>query len=211
MTEQPAQPETEIPAPPLDPPDAVLVARAQKGDVHAYEELVRRHHKRIYALVYNMTSNKEDTEDLVQDVFIKGFSALPHFKGQSSFYTWIYRIAINRVINFVKKRKRRATLSLNDLDSGVEREVDLLMSSQQASAPRRETNRNELQERLNTALQKLSEKHRTVVVMHDIQGIPHDTIAETLGVSAGTVRSRLFYARQLLQNELSDLFHERNA
>ena len=204
-------PDTEPSAAPLDPPDTVLVARAQKGDVHAYEELVRRHHKRIYALVYNMTSNKEDTEDLVQDVFIKGFSALPHFKGQSSFYTWIYRIAINRVINFVKKRKRRATLSLNDIDSGVEREVDMLLSSQQSSAPRRETNLNELQERLNASLQKLSEKHRTVVVMHDIQGIPHDTIAETLGVSAGTVRSRLFYARQLLQNELSDLFHERNA
>lgn len=211
MTEPSLQSESEIPASPLDPPDTVLVGRAQKGDVHAYEELVRRHHKRIYALVYNMTSNKEDTEDLVQDVFIKGFSALPHFKGQSSFYTWIYRIAINRVINFVKKRKRRATLSLNDIDSGVEREVDMLLSSQQSSAPRRETNLNELQERLNASLQKLSEKHRTVVVMHDIQGIPHDTIAETLGVSAGTVRSRLFYARQLLQNELSDLFHERNA
>lgn len=211
MTEPSLQSESEIPTAPLDPPDTVLVGRAQKGDVHAYEELVRRHHKRIYALVYNMTSNKEDTEDLVQDVFIKGFSALPHFKGQSSFYTWIYRIAINRVINFVKKRKRRATLSLNDIDSGVEREVDMLLSSQQSSAPRRETNLNELQERLNASLQKLSEKHRTVVVMHDIQGIPHDTIAETLGVSAGTVRSRLFYARQLLQNELSDLFHERNA
>jgi RNA polymerase sigma-70 factor (ECF subfamily) len=195
-------------APPADPADTVLVARAQRGDVEAYEELVRRHQRRIYALVYNMTSHKEDAEDLVQDVFIKGFSALPHFKGQSSFYTWIYRIAINRVINFLKKRKRRMALSLNDLDSGAEREVDLLLSGQ-SSAPRQETDRHELQERLNVALQKLSEKHRTVVVMHDIQGIPHDTIAETLGVSPGTVRSRLFYARQLLQSELSDLFHER--
>lgn len=198
------------PSVPLDPPDTVLVQRAQGGDTAAYEELVRRHHKRIHALVYHMTSNKEDTEDLVQEVFIKGFSALPHFKGQSSFYTWIYRIAVNRVINFVKKRKRQSALSLNDFDSGVEREVEKMQVGGPAS-PRRETNLRELQERLNKALQKLSDNHRTVVVMHDIQGIPHDQIAETLGLSAGTVRSRLFYARQLLQSELSDLFHERNS
>jgi RNA polymerase sigma factor (sigma-70 family) len=198
------------PATPLDPPDAVLVERSQRGDTAAYEELVRRHHKRIHALVYHMTSHKEDAEDLVQEVFIKGFSALPHFKGQSSFYTWIYRIAVNRVINFVKKRKRQSALSLNDLDSGVEREVEKMQIGGVAS-PRRQTNLHELQERLNKALQKLSDNHRTVVVMHDIQGIPHDEIAETLGLSAGTVRSRLFYARQLLQSELSDLFHERNS
>jgi RNA polymerase sigma-70 factor (ECF subfamily) len=171
---------------------------------------VRRYQKRIYILVYNMTSHKEDAEDLVQDVFIKAFSALPHFKGQSSFYTWIYRIAINRVINFLKKRKRQSALSLNDPDSGLEREVEQLLGSD-PSAPRRQVNLHELQERLNKALAKLSDKHRAVVVMHDIQGIPHDQIADTLGVSAGTVRSRLFYARQLLQSELSDLYHERNS
>jgi RNA polymerase sigma-70 factor (ECF subfamily) len=186
-----------------DPTDRELVARAQNLDTEAYNELIRRYHGKIYALVYNMTSNREDAEDLVQEVFVKAYSALKRFKGDSSFYTWVYRIAVNRTINYVKKRKRRAGISLDDMDGAIERDPVMVDLSAKES-PFRDATLSELQEKLNTALQTLSEKHRTVVVLHDIQGVPHEEIGQMLGVSAGTVRSRLFYARQILQAELAE-------
>ena len=186
-----------------DVPDAELVRRSQLQDEIAYGELVRRYQRKIYALVYNMTSNKEDAEDVVQDVFVKAFKSLKHFMGNASFYTWVYRIAVNRTINFLKQRNRRTGLSLDDMDEGIERDkhyVELMARE----SPFRDATLTELQEKLNTALQKLSEKHRTVVVLHDIQGVPHDEIAKMIDCSSGTVRSRLFYARQQLQQELKE-------
>ena len=191
--------------PPATEPEneRVLVGRASEGDLAAYDELVRRYQSRIYSLVYNMTSNKEDAEDMVQDVFVKAYSSLKNFRRTASFYTWIYRIAINQTINFLKKRKKRQALSLNDVDEGVERDPVYVELSARES-PVRDTSLAELQEKLNKALLTLSEKHRTVVVLHDIQGVPHDQIARMTGCSEGTVRSRLFYARQQLQGELSE-------
>jgi RNA polymerase sigma-70 factor (ECF subfamily) len=185
------------------PDDRALVASASQGDVAAYDQLVRRYQTRIYSLAYNMTSSKEDAEDMVQDVFVKAFSSLKSFRGTSSFYTWIYRIAINRTINFLKRRKKRQALSLNDVDEGVERDPSYVELSARES-PVRDASLSELQEKLNKALLTLSEKHRTVVVLHDIQGLPHDEIALMTGCSEGTVRSRLFYARQQLQGELAE-------
>ena len=181
----------------------MLVRRAQQGDQDAYGELVRRHQRKIYALVYHMTSSKEDAEDVTQDVFVKAYGALGGFKGDAGFYTWVYRIAVNRTINYLKQRNRRTAVSLDDLDEAVERDpayVDLVARE----SPVRDVSIGELQKKLNKALEHLSDKHRTVVVMHDIQGIPHEEIARMLKVSTGTVRSRLFYARQLLQNELKE-------
>lgn len=183
--------------------DAVLVQEAKQGSRVAYEELVTRYHGKIYGLVYNMTSNREDAQDLVQDIFIKAYQSIARFKGKSSFYTWLYRIAVNRTINFVKKRKRKMAMSLNDTDAGLERDPAYVELSSKGG-PDRDFSITELQEKLNEALQTLSEKHRTVVVLHDIQGIPHEEIAKMMKTSTGTVRSRLFYARQKLQVELKD-------
>jgi len=183
--------------------DAELVRLAQKGDVNAYDELMHRHQSKIYGLIYNMTGNREDAEDLLQEVFIKGFKVIKRFQGKSSFYTWIYRIAINRTINFVKRRKARVMASLHDMNQNVESDP-LYIELSSRESPLRDAGLAELQKKLNEALQCLSEKHRTVVVLHDIQGIPHEEIAKMVGCSSGTVRSRLFYARQLLQSQLSE-------
>ncbi len=183
--------------------DLELIRRAREGDTDAYDRLVLKYRDRIYALAYNMTSNRHDAEDLVQDAFVRAYRSLGKFRGQSSFYTWIYRIAVNRAINFLKKRKRRQAPSLDDVDGGIERDPAFVELSARIT-PRREVNLNELQKKLNEALQKLSEKHRTVVVLHDIQGIPHEQISRMVGVSEGTVRSRLFYARKQLQGELAE-------
>ena len=183
--------------------DRDLVERARQQDMAAYDELIRRYQRKIYQLVYNMTSNRQDAEDLVQDVFVKAYTALKYFKGDSSFYTWVYRIAVNRTINFLKKRNRNPGLSLDDMDRAVERDPDYVELRSRES-PVRDASLSELQKKLNEALQTLSEKHRSVVVLHDIQGVQHDEIARMLGCSEGTVRSRLFYARQELQKQLTE-------
>jgi len=180
-----------------------LVGRAKRGELEAYDELVRRYQERIYATIYHMTSNHEDANDLVQDSFIKAFQALKSFKGGSSFYTWLYRIAVNKTINFLKQRKNRTHLSLNDLDFNAEHDPDLMALISDKN-PRRDAGLSELQEKLNAALLKLSEPHRLVVVLHDVQGLSHEEIAQVAGCNIGTVRSRLFYARQQLQGYLAD-------
>ncbi len=180
-----------------------LVKRAQGGHLEAYDELVNRYQQRIYATVYHMTSNHEDAADIAQETFIKAHQALKSFKGNSSFFTWIYRIAINKTINFLKQRKNKIHMSLNDLDLNAENDPDLVALVSEKT-PRRDLNLRELQERLNEALSNLSEVHRLVVTMHDIQGLPHEEIGKVLGCNTGTVRSRLFYARQQLQAFLSD-------
>jgi RNA polymerase sigma-70 factor (ECF subfamily) len=180
-----------------------LVRQAQRGDLKAYDELVKRYQERIYATVYHMTSNHEDANDLAQDSFIKAFQALKSFKGGSSFYTWLYRIAVNKTINFLKQRKNRMHMSLNDLDFNTENNPDLVALISEKT-PRRDAGLKELQEKLNAALLKLSEPHRLVVVLHDVQGQSHEEIAEIMECNIGTVRSRLFYARQQLQSLLTD-------
>ncbi|HVM60946.1 MAG TPA: sigma-70 family RNA polymerase sigma factor [Verrucomicrobiae bacterium] len=183
--------------------DEALVRRTQKGDQSAFDVLVGRYKDRLYATVYHMTSNHEDTNDLVQDTFIKAYKSLRGFRGQSSFYTWVYRIAVNRTINFIKRRKTRNQYSLDDLDNAIQTDPDLVELMSHVT-PRREVGLTELQQKLNEAMQQLSEAHRTVVTMHDIQGMTHVDIARVMKCSEGTVRSRLFYARQQLQGLLSD-------
>jgi RNA polymerase sigma-70 factor (ECF subfamily) len=204
MTMTMAEPaERTEPEPAVAPAEMDLVKRAQRGDLAAYDELVKRYQERIYATVYHMTSNHEDANDLAQDSFIKAFQALKSFKGGSSFYTWLYRIAVNKTINFLKQRKNRVHMSLNDLDFNTENNPDLVALISDKT-PRREAGLNELQEKLNAALLKLSEPHRVVVVLHDVQGMSHEEVAQVMECNIGTVRSRLFYARQQLQSLLAD-------
>jgi len=185
--------------------DAQLVARAQAGQPEAFDALVVKYSQRLYGLVYNMTSNHEDTNDLLQDVFAKAYRSIAGFRGKSSFYTWIHSIAVNMTINFLKKRGKRFHMSLDDVDLRIEDDKEFIELTA-TSNPVREANLSELQQRLNEAMMKLSHEHRAVVTMFDIQAMPHAEIAKILGISEGTVRSRLFYAHRQLQNYLEE-FH----
>jgi len=200
MPEPATAPDANVPAGMME---GDLVRRARRGDLTAYDELVKRYQERIYATIYHMTANHEDANDLAQESFIKAFSALKSFKGGSSFYTWLYRIAINKTINFLKQRRNKHHISLDDLDFNAEHDPDLVALISEKT-PQRDINLSELQEKLNEALLRLSEPHRTVVVLHDVQGVSHEEIAEIVGCNIGTVRSRLFYARQQLQGFLAD-------
>jgi RNA polymerase sigma factor (sigma-70 family) len=183
--------------------DSQLVREAQHGNLKAYDALMRRYQERIYATVYHMTGNHEDANDLAQETFIKAYQAIKSFKGDAGFYTWLYRIAVNKTINFLKQRRTRNQLSLNDLDLNAEHDPDLVALISDKT-PRREAGLAELQEKLNAAMQKLSEPHRLVVTLHDVQGLSHEEVGEIMDCNVGTVRSRLFYARQQLQAWLSD-------
>lgn len=183
--------------------DSELVARAKQGDLDAYDELVRKYQERIYSAMYHMTSNHEDASDLTQESFIKAYRALKSFKGDSTFFTWLYRIAVNKAINFLKQRKHAHEMSLDDLDLNAEHDPDVIALISEKT-PRRQVALAELQVRLNEAMQKLSETHRLVVTLHDIQGLPHEEIGRIMKCNVNTVRTRLFYARQQLQAYLSE-------
>jgi RNA polymerase sigma-70 factor (ECF subfamily) len=185
--------------------DNELVARTQAGDPAAFDQLVIKYSPRVYGLVYHMISNHEDTNDLLQDVFAKAYRSIKGFRGKSSFYTWVHSIAVNMTINFIKKRNRRYTMSLDDVDANIQNDKEFIeVTSGSTTNPVREADLGELQQRLNEAMMKLSPEHRAVVTMFDIQGLPHAEISKILSVSEGTVRSRLFYAHRQLQNFLEE-------
>ncbi|BCU75481.1 sigma-70 family RNA polymerase sigma factor [Luteolibacter sp. LG18] len=198
MFSQPQQPD----------PDRELVARAREGDTRAFDALILKYGDKLYGLVYNMTSHKEDTHDLLQEIFARAYQSLGKFRGQSSFYTWIYQIAVNLTLNFLKKRKRRTGISLQDMDSSVQNDP-ALVDTAHAANPEQQSHINQLQQKLNEAMRKLSDPHRTVVTLFDIQGMPHGEIAKVLKVSEGTVRSRLHYAHLQLQSFLQEWWEQR--
>lgn len=183
--------------------DRVVVQRVQTGDVAAFDQLILKYRERLYAVVYNMTSNREDTADLVQDAFIKAFQSINRFGGQSSFFTWLYRIAVNSTLTHLRKNKLRTFFSLEAVNENDRPSAEVIAAlTDDANGAERGTFVKELQEKLNEAMHKLSIKHRTVVTLFEIDGLSHQEIAEITGSSVGTVRSRLHYAKQLLQSEL---------
>lgn len=182
--------------------DFDVVKRVQAGDVAAFDVLIRKYRERVFGVVYNLTSNREDTADLVQDAFIKAFQSINRFQGQSSFFTWLYKIAVNTTLSHLRKNKLRQFFSLEKVqEDGATAEV--LNQLTDTSGADRDAYLKELQEKLNEALQKLSIKHRTVITLFEIDGLSHAEIAEVMDCSEGTVRSRLHYAKQFLQGELS--------
>ena len=179
-----------------------LVGRVQAGETAAYDQLVLRYRERLYAVIYNLTSNREDAADLTQEAFIKAFQAIHRFAGDSSFFTWLYRIAINTTLGHLRKQKVRRFFSLDKVDEDDRPTAEVLAALTDHRGADRDAYVRELQEKLNEAMQKLSIKHRTVVTLFEIDGLSHQEIAEVMDCSEGTVRSRLHYAKQLLQAEL---------
>src|ERR1700719_4383613 len=142
--------------------DQRLVARTQQGDAGAFDDLVIKYTPRLYGLVYNMTSNHEDTNDLLQDVFAKAYKAIRGFRGKSSFYTWIHSIAVNMTLNFLKTTSRRYTSTVDDVDSTIQNDTQPLEATATTS-PIREALLSENRKRLNEAMMKLSDEARAVV------------------------------------------------
>ena len=190
-----------------DSPDSQLIEHVKAGHANAFNTLVNRYRERVFSVVYNMTSNREDANDVTQDVFVKAFQNIHRFKGNSAFFTWLYRIAVNTAISFIKKNRNRQYFSLENLqEDGISGKIAEILSSRKHS--RRDILLRELQEKLNEALQKLSVKHRTTVVLFEIEGLSHKEIGQILKCSEGTVRSRLHYAKNELQNYMEDYLRQ---
>ncbi|MDX2225912.1 MAG: sigma-70 family RNA polymerase sigma factor [Verrucomicrobiae bacterium] len=183
--------------------DAELVALAQGGEMQAFDELLNRYKTKVYGTIYHMTGNHEDSNDLLLEVFEKAYFSLEKFKGKSSFSTWIFQITKNHVINHCQKNRNQNTFSLNEITS-EDSDNDKFREFISPESTDRDVKIKELQNKLNESLMKLSEEHRLVVVMHDVEGKSGVEIAQILRCSEGTVRSRLHYARQQLQTHLKD-------
>jgi RNA polymerase sigma-70 factor (ECF subfamily) len=178
----------------LVPSDAALVQAAQKGDMSAFEELVARHRDKIYGRAFSMLRNEDEAIDLSQEAWVKAWQRLRQFQGESSFVTWTTRIVINLCLDQLRKQKRQRTESIEQLDEeagGVERQMPVVNGN-----PTEGLERQELRQRIDEALRQLSTEHRTVLVLHEFEGLEYKAIAQTLGCSIGTVMSRLFYARR---------------
>jgi len=181
--------------------DWAVVRRVQAGDVAAFDQLILRYRERVHGLIYQMTSNREDAADLAQDVFIKAFQSIHRFAGQATFFTWLYRIAVNTTLSHLRRNRQRTFFSLEQMQEDGPT-TELIGRLTETRGGDRDTLAKELQEKLNEALQKLSINHRTVITLFEIDGLSHEEIAEIMHCSVGTVRSRLHYAKQLLQADL---------
>ncbi|MDR2396601.1 MAG: sigma-70 family RNA polymerase sigma factor [Puniceicoccales bacterium] len=186
------------------------IRRVKLGNVRAFDFLIRKYQRRLYSVVYNMIANKVDAADLTQEILVKAFRGIHTFKGESHFYTWLYRIALNTTFSFIKKSKKTSHYSLENWDD-AEVQANILSHSNDLEMGDRATLLKELQEKLNEALQKLSLNHRTVVVLFEIEGMSHTEIAQMLHCSEGTVRSRLHYAKEQLKQLLKDYLKDYEA
>jgi RNA polymerase sigma-70 factor (ECF subfamily) len=182
--------------------DMDIVRRVQAGEVAAFDQLVLKYRSRVYGVVYNLTSNREDASDLTQDAFIKSFQSINRFQGQSSFFTWLYRIAVNSTLTHLRKNRLRTFFSFEKINTDDKVSAEVIAALTDDTGADHETFARELQEKLNEAMQKLSISHRTVITLFEIDSLSHQEIAEIMNCSVGTVRSRLHYAKQLLQAEL---------
>jgi RNA polymerase sigma-70 factor (ECF subfamily) len=184
--------------------DALVVQEVRAGNVAAFDQLVLKYRERIYSIVYHLTSNREDAADLTQDAFIKAFQSINRFGGQSSFFTWLYRIAVNTAHSHLRKNRLRTFFSIEQA-AEEEKTPEWLTQLAVEASTEKEIFARDLKQRLNEAFQKLSIKHRTVITLFEIDGLSHAEIAEVMGSSEGTVRSRLHYAKLQLQADLQDL------
>ena len=199
--------EAEVTPAEADVPELELVKKAQAGDAAAFDELVGRFRNRVYGMIYNMVHNEQDAWDLAQDSFLKAWKSIGRFRGQASFYTWIYRIVMNVTIDWLRKKQvKGAGAEFNDEIQVKEIDPASRTVPHADALPHQRMEQAEIGHRIEAAIEQLSPEHRAVILMKEIEGMQYHEIADSLGCSIGTVMSRLFYARKKLQNLLRDVY-----
>lgn len=184
--------------------DRDLVLAAQRGDRDAFRTLFERYHRRAYALAFGVLRHADDALDVVQDAFIKAHKYLDKFEGNSSFYTWLYRIVMNLAIDHMRKHRRLRPVELDEqtLDAAGD---DPLLPRILGGNPGRAMLDKEIRGRIDQALGELSDNHRAVLVMRELEGLSYEEMAQAMDCSKGTIMSRLFHARKNMQKRLLDL------
>jgi RNA polymerase sigma-70 factor (ECF subfamily) len=191
----------------VDVSELDLVKQCQAGQTEAFDQLVNRYRSRIFAMIYNMVHNEQDAWDLAQDSFVKAWKSIKRFRGQSSFYTWLYRIVMNVTIDHARKKQIKGVgTEFNDEVKLGEIEPAARTAPRSEPLPHRQMERSEIRARIDAAIAQLTPEHRAVILMKETEDMQYHEIAEALGCSIGTVMSRLFYARKRLQNLLRDVY-----
>lgn len=191
--------------------DRVLITQAQAGDMLAFRKLVERHQRRAFAIALSLVRDENDARELVQDAFLRVYKSLGSFQGTSSFFTWLYRIITNLSIDLIRKPGRQVA-ELDEArfeESTAAQDVDFpFLSRIDGADPADVVRRSEIARRLQSALDDLPPYHRGVIVMREVEGLSYEEMAQAMGVSKGTIMSRLFHARQKLQRALADCYTE---
>jgi len=184
--------------------DQLLVERVQQGDKRAFELLVAKYHRKIIRLISRLVRDPAEVEDVAQDAFIKAYRALPQFRGDSAFYTWLYRIAVNTAKNYLATQARRPEAS-SDIDA---EEAETFADGEQLrdiNTPESMLHTRQVAETVNRAMEALPEELRTAITLREIEGLSYEEIAEAMGCPIGTVRSRIFRAREAIAEKLRPL------
>ena len=189
--------------PAIDDHDLVLAAR--RGDRDAFRTLFERYHRRAYALALGVLRHADDALDVVQDAFVKAHKYLDKFEGNSSFYTWLYRIVMNLAIDHLRKHRRVKPVEFDEARLEEDRTDDTLLPRILGGNPGRALLDKEIRKRIDAALDELSDNHRAVLVMRELEGLSYEEMAQAMGCSKGTIMSRLFHARRNMQKRLLDL------
>lgn len=190
--------------------DRELIKRVQAGEIEAFRRLVERHQRRAFAVAFSLVRDENDAKELVQDAFVRVFRGLGSFQGGSSFFTWLYRIITNLSIDHIRKPGSKVKdLDESRIDIDEEQNTTFpFISRVDGADPIDVMRRREIAERLQAALDALPPYHRGVIVMREIDGLSYEEMAQAMGVSKGTIMSRLFHARQKLQRALADCYKE---
>ena len=189
--------------------DQQLVERAQRGDKHAFELLVAKYQRRLQRLISRFVRDAAEAEDVTQEAFIKAYRALPAFRGESAFYTWLYRIGINTAKNYLVALKRRAPTSTL-FDSEESEDFEGVDGLQDTNTPENELMSKQVAAVVNATLMKLPDDLRTALTLREIEGLSYEEIAEIMRCPIGTVRSRIFRARETVATNLRPLLGTRN-
>ena len=191
--------------------DRALVERVQAGDKEAFRALVERHQRRAFSIALSLVRDESDARELVQDAFLRVYKNIGSFQGQSSFFTWLYRIITNLSIDLIRKPGRQVAEldeSRQNVDAQETNKDFPFLSRIDGSDPADVVRRQEIASRLREALGALPDYHRGVILMREVEGLSYEEMAKAMGVSKGTIMSRLFHARQKLQKALVDCYAE---
>ncbi len=183
--------------------DSELVRECRRGKKDAFRELVERYQRKILSVAVGMLQNQDDALEVTQEAFVKAYRNLDGFKGESSFYTWLYRIVVNLAIDRRRRDRRHGTVSLEDRPGGGE-DLEADLPSQRLSDPYQQAKSRELGDRLRGAIAELTPDQKAVILLREVEGLSYDEISNVMQCPKGTVMSRLHYARKALQEKLKD-------
>ncbi|MFQ5664983.1 MAG: sigma-70 family RNA polymerase sigma factor [Candidatus Binatia bacterium] len=186
--------------------DRELVRESRRGDKEAFRELVERYQRKVVSVALGMVHNREDAIDIAQETFVRAFENLAKFKGESSFYTWLYRIVVNRAIDFQRRERRHPTIGWEEENGpgGAGEGYEETLKKERLEDPYQQVHAHEIGDRVSEAINELTPDHKAVILLREVEGLSYEEISRVMQCSKGTVMSRLHYARKKLQKKLRD-------